>query len=305
VQLEHPVLAGIGILLGLLVVYVMTVGFVVTGGLLVGLFLARGDAPDDVQAAAFNAIQPKWSRRMVGQIVETLIAAFDLALRFLYLLRLLPKLKDPGSGTPIVLLPGFTENAGALWWFARRLAQRGFRPFLIDFPSTFTRLDTNVAFLGMRLRQLRAATGHDQVAIVAHSMGGVIARAHMLTDPDHGVLTLIALASPFRGTHLARLGAAFRFGYSSLDMCPNSEFACRFPPSAMASAPIHSIVGCQENIVSPMWSCVLPGCDTHVLSLPVGHDAVLHLDEAYLRLESWLLQDGVEPAEAEAVIAPT
>jgi pimeloyl-ACP methyl ester carboxylesterase len=305
VQLEHPVLAGIGILLGLLVVYVMTVGFVVMGGLLVGLFLARGDAPDDVQAAAFNAIQPKWSQRMLGQIVETLIAAFDLALRFLYLLRLLPKLKDPGSGTPIVLLPGFTENAGALWWFARRLAQRGFRPFLIDFPSTFTRLDTNVAFLGMRLRQLRAATGHDQVAIVAHSMGGVIARAHMLTDPDHGVLTLIALASPFRGTHLARLGAAFRFGYSSLDMCPNSEFACRFPPSAMASAPIHSIVGCQENIVSPMWSCVLPGCDTHILSLPVGHDAVLHLDEAYLRLESWLLQDGVEPAEAEAVIAPT
>jgi hypothetical protein len=127
----------------------------------------------------------------------------------------------------------------------------------------------------------------------------------MLSDPDHGVLSLIALASPFRGTHMARLGAAFRFGYSSLDMCPNSEFACRFPPTAIASAPIHSIVGCQENIVSPMWSCVLPGCDTYVLSLPVGHDAVLHLDEAYLQLESWLVQDGVEPAQAETAPAPT
>jgi len=306
VQLEHhPALILVGTLLGLIVLYVMTVGLIVTGGLLVGLFLSRGDAPDDLQAAALDAIRPRWSQRMLGQIVEILIAALDIALRFLYLLRLLPKLRDPGTGTPIVLLPGFTENAGAMWWFARRLARRGFRPFLIDFPSTFTRLDTNVAFLGMRLRQLRAETGYDRVAIVAHSMGGVIARAHMLSDPDHGVLTLVALASPFRGTHLARLGAAFRIGRSSLDMCPNSDFACRFPPTAMASAPIHSIVGCQENIVSPMWSCVLPGCDTHVLSLPVGHDAVLHLDEAYDRLEGWLVQDGVQPAEAEAETAPT
>jgi hypothetical protein len=291
--------------LSLIVLYVMTIGFLVTGGVIVGLFLARGDAPDDSQAAAFEAIRPRWSQRLVGQVVETLVAAFDLALRFLYLLHLLPKPRDPGSGTPVVMLPGFTENAGAMWWFARRLARRGFRPILLDFPSTFHRLESNVAFLGMRLRQLRAATGCDKVAIVAHSMGGVIARAHMLTDPDHGVLTLIAIASPFRGTHMARLGAAFRLGHSSLDMCPNSDFACRFPPSMMASAPIHSIVGCQENIVSPMWSCVLPGCDTFVLSLPVGHDAPLHLNESYQQLEGWLLQDGVEPAQTEAETAPT
>lgn len=291
--------------LGLVVLYLTTVGFIVTGGLVVGLFMARGDAPDDVQAAAFESIRPRWSRRLIGQVVETLVAAFDLTLRFLYFLQLLPQPRDPGSGTPVVMLPGFTENAGALWWFARKLARRGFRPILLDFPSTFHRLESNVGFLALKLRELRAATGHDKVAIVAHSMGGVIARAHMLTDRDHGVLTLIAIASPFRGTHMARLGAAFRLGHSSLDMCPNSEFASRFPPSMMASAPIHSIVGCQENIVSPMWSCVLPGCDTFVLSLPVGHDAPLHLNESYQQLEGWLLQDGVEPARAEAETAPT
>jgi pimeloyl-ACP methyl ester carboxylesterase len=151
----------------------------------------------------------------------------------------------------------------------------------------------------MRLRQLRAATGHDRVAVVAHSMGGVIARAHMLTDPDHGIMTLIAIASPFRGTHIARLGAMFRLGHSALDMCPGSEFACRFPPTATTSAPIHTIVGCQENIVSPMWSCVLPGCDTYVLRLPVGHDGPLHLQESYVQIENWLVQDGVELAQTE------
>jgi pimeloyl-ACP methyl ester carboxylesterase len=288
-------------LLALVVLYVITVAFLVTSGLFVATFLARGDAPDDVQALVFAQIRHSWARRIVGQLVEVLVAAFDLVLRFLYVLRLLPKLRDPGSGTPIIMLPGYTENAGAMWWFARKLSKRGFRPVLLDFPSTFHRLETNVTWLGTRIAQLRESTGHDKVAIVAHSMGGVIARAHMLTQPDHGVLTLIAIASPFRGTHIARLGAAFRLGHSALDMCPGSSFACRFPPHVMATAPIRTIVGCQENIVSPVWSCVLPGCDTYVLSLPVGHDAPLHLEESYARMEAWLLDDGVQPVEAARV----
>ena len=304
VELNATVLTLLGVL-GLLALYVLTVGFLVTGGLIVGLFLARGDTPDDVQAAAFESIRPRWSRRFVGHIVEVLVASFDVALRFLYLLHLLPKPRDPGSGTPVLMVPGFTENAGALWWFARRLARRGFRPIMLDFPSTFHRLESNVTFLARQIMDLRAATGYDKIAVVAHSMGGVIARAHMLCTPQHGILTLIAIASPFRGTHLARLGAAFRFGSSSIDMMPGSEFVCRFPPTATTSAPIHSIVGCQENIVSPMWSCVLPGCDTYVLSLPVGHDAPLHLNESFVQIESWLLADGAELAQTEAATALT
>jgi len=288
----------------LFVLYLLTVGFVVTGGMLVALLLARGDTPDDAQARAFAAIQPRWSLRLWGLGVEILAAALDLFLRFLYLLRLLPKPRDPGSGTPIIMLPGYTENAGALWWLAHKLARRGFRPILLDFPSTFHRLESNVAFLSARLAQLRAALGCDRIAVVAHSMGGVIARAHMLSQPDHGVLTLIAIASPFRGTHIARLGAAFRLGHSAIDLCPGSSFACRFPPSTLASAPIHSIVGCQENIVSPAWSCVLPGYDTHVLALPVGHDAPLHLAESLAQIEAWLVQDGVQRARACAEAPP-
>jgi pimeloyl-ACP methyl ester carboxylesterase len=150
-----------------------------------------------------------------------------------------------------------------------------------------------VVFLAARLRALRQATGSERVAIVAHSMGGVVARSLLLSEADHGVLTLIALASPFRGTHMAKLGARFHLGKSAIDMCPQSPFSGRFLPSAAASVPIRSIIGEQENIVSPPWSCVLPGCETHVLSLPVGHDAPLHLAESYARMEAWLLQDGV------------
>jgi pimeloyl-ACP methyl ester carboxylesterase len=275
------------------VLYLLVVFIAVTGGVLVARFLARKDAMDEAQARVFGAYRPSLAQRLIGHLVEVWVAAFDLVLRLLWLLRLLPAPRDPGSGTPIIMLPGYTENAGALWWFARKLRSRGFRPFLVDFPSTFSPIEQNVAFLRQKIRAVCTATGAERVAIVAHSMGGVVARALLLSDPQHTVITLIALSSPFRGTHLARVGALFRLGESVIDMSPASPFAHRFLPSAPASVPIRVIIGEQENIVSPPWSCVLPGCEVYLTSLPVGHDAPLHLPESYARVEHWLLADGV------------
>lgn len=288
----------IGLLLvALMVLYLIVISCGVTGGVMVARYLARNDPMDEAQARVFGSFRPSLAARIYGHVLEVLIASFDLVLRALWLLGLLRAPTDPGSGTPIVMLPGYTENAGALYWFARKLRRRGFRPFLIDFPSTFWPIDKNVAFLRNKIIAIRRETGCERVAIVAHSMGGVVARALLLSDPDHGVLTLIALASPFRGTHIARLGAFMHLGESVIDMSPASPFAHRFLPSARASAPIRVIIGEQENIVSPPWSCVLPDCDVHLLSVPVGHDAPLHLRESYERLESWLLQDGVLRAD--------
>lgn len=292
------------VLVGLVVTYVVMVSFGVTSGVVMARFLARHDPMDEAQARIFAAYRPSVLARAYGHTLEVSIVAFDLMLRLLWLLGVLRAPEDPGSGTPIVLLPGYTENAGALYWLASKLRRRGFRPFLIDFPSTFSPIDNNVAFLRQRIGAIRRETGCDKVAIVAHSMGGVVARALLLSDPDHGVITLVALASPFRGTHMARLGVLMRLGESVIDMSPSSPFAHRFLPSARASVPIRVIIGEQENVVSPPWSCVLPECDVHLLSVPVGHDAPLVLAESYERLESWLLQDGVlrvdEAVEVEA-----
>jgi pimeloyl-ACP methyl ester carboxylesterase len=260
---------------------------------------------DEHQARVFGRCRFSLRQRFLGQIVEVLVASFDVALRVLWMFHCLPAPRDPGSGTPIIMLPGYTENAGAMWWFARKLRRRGYRPFLVDFPSTLRPIEKNVEFLRARVLRICEETQSERIAIVAHSMGGVVARTWMLSDPNHNVLTLVAIASPFRGTHMARLGAFLRLGESVIDMSPSSPFAHRFVPSAPASVPIRCIIGAQENIVSPPWSCVLPGCDVHLLSLPVGHDAPLHLHESYAKLEAWLVQDGVLPAEGVTETAST
>jgi pimeloyl-ACP methyl ester carboxylesterase len=286
------------VLLGTLLFYFVSVGSFVTLGVLVGRVLARNDEMDEAQARVFGAYRASWRERAWGQLIECWAASFDLLLRALWLLRILPRPRDPGSGTPIVLLPGYTENAGAMWWIARRLRLRGFRPVLVDFPSTFASIERNVAFLRQKLQEVCAITGSQRVAIVAHSMGGVVARALLLSDPNHVVITVVALSSPFRGTHMARLGAFLGLGESVIDMSPSSPFAHRFLPSATATVPIRCIVGEQENIVAPPWSCVLPASEVHLLSVPVGHDAPLLLAEAYARVEHWLLQDGVRRADS-------
>jgi pimeloyl-ACP methyl ester carboxylesterase len=292
-------------LLAGIVLYLFVVGFVITAGVVTARFLARHDEMDEHQARVFAAFRSSWGARVKGHFVEIFIASFDLLLRALWQLRILRNPSDPGSGTPIVLLPGYTENAGALWWFARRLRQRGYRPFLVDFPSTFSRIDRNVSFLRQKLKEVCAATGAERVAVLAHSMGGVVTRALLLSDPNHPVMTLIALSSPFRGTHIARLGVLFKLGESVIDMAPSSPFAHRFLPSAQATVPIRCIIGEQENIVAPPWSCVLPGSDVHLLSLPVGHDAPLFLNESFERIERWLEQDGVLRADESAPLSAT
>jgi pimeloyl-ACP methyl ester carboxylesterase len=288
------------LLLTLLALYFVVMFFSVVGGVTIARFLARNDPMDESQARVFGSFRPSLVARVYGLTLEVLILSFDLLLRALWLLGALRAPRDPGSGTPIVMLPGYTENAGAMYWFACKLRRRGFRPFLIDFPSTFSPIDKNVAFLRKKVVEIRKQTGCERVAIVAHSMGGVVARAFLLSDPEHCVITLIALASPFRGTHMAKLGVLMHLGESVIDMAPSSPFAHRFLPSARASVPIRVIIGEQENVVSPPWSCVLPECETHLLSLPVGHDAPLHLPESYERMESWLLQDGVLRADEAA-----
>jgi pimeloyl-ACP methyl ester carboxylesterase len=288
------------VLFELFAAYLCGVALVVTSGLFLSRFLARNDSMDEFQAKVFGSFRPTPARRLIGHCTEIAIVAFDMLLRCAWVLRLLPHPRDPGSGTPVVLLPGYWENGGALWWMSQRLQRRGFRPHLLDFPSTFSCIDDNVTYLRTQIDALLESTGAERVAIVAHSMGGLIARSLLLTDSEHRVLTLVALASPFRGTHMARFGALLLRHKSAIDLCPQSPYAGRFLPSAAASVPIRVIIGEQETIVSPPWSSVLPGGETHVLSLPVGHDAPLYLPEAYFQVEAWLLQDGVRRAETFA-----
>lgn len=132
----------------------------------------------------------------------------------------------PGDHSlPILLVHGLTGNAGS--WLSPGLVgsfeARGllYGGTVADAPlppadvyafeaSRAAKADLNhwAAELGESIGRVVDATGSSAVTIVAHSAGGVAARAYLVSRPDdHKVGSLITISSPHRGSPLAKLAS--------------------------------------------------------------------------------------------------
>ncbi|MFI5309573.1 MAG: esterase/lipase family protein [Polyangiales bacterium] len=250
-------------------------------------------AMDAEQSRAFGDLHLPLGWRLRGLMVETWCQALAWVLGALHRLKLLPAPEGRPEHTPVVVLPGYTENSGTMWWLGRRLAGAGFNPILVEFPSTFSLIEDNAQFLAARIAEIRAQHGGKPVAVVAHSMGGLITRKVIHSQDDHGVSVLAAFASPFRGTRIADLATVLPLGRSVRQMRPSAAFVERFPPSLAPPLPVLSVVARQETIVSPEWSVVIAGAEVRVLDQGYGHVAPLFVASVFVELERFLLRHGV------------
>lgn len=108
----------------------------------------------------------------------------------------------PHHGPPILLVHGYFCN-GAYWWkFRRDLRRAGYsQTYTLNLEPVFGRIQDYAEQVGKRVSAVREATGSEQVVLIGHSMGGVVARA-WVSEPKHAqqVAQVIALGSPFYGT---------------------------------------------------------------------------------------------------------
>ncbi|MFF7846776.1 esterase/lipase family protein [Streptomyces sp. NPDC007910] len=119
--------------------------------------------------------------------------------------------KGPARGRrPVLLLHGFVDNRSVFVLLRRSLARHGrdgieslnYSPLTCD-------LRAAAELLGRRVEEIRARTGHAEVDIVGHSLGGLIARYYVQRlGGDARVRTLVMLGTPHAGTTVARLAAA-------------------------------------------------------------------------------------------------
>lgn len=132
--------------------------------------------------------------------------------------------------TPIVLVHGYFHNRSAFLAMSRTLRRAGFsyvhtmnyNPLSAGMPALAERL-------GEEVQRVLDATGAEQVQIVGHSMGGIVARDYVQSfGGDELVDTVITLGSPHRGTHAARLG----MGPAIKDLTPGSAFLRRLEEGA-------------------------------------------------------------------------
>ncbi len=261
-------------------------------------WLERVEEKDPHQERAFAvAGAPPALSRASGMVVEGVWQTVAFTLQGLHwVVPFRTPTPCPGGGPPVLLVAGYLENAGQMWLLARRLRARGLQPVLVDLPSTLAPIADNAAFVAGRLREVIEASGYRRVGYVGHSMGGVIGRACALLGDDPPLATVITIASPHRGTHLARLGA----GGSARDMRPGSAYLSGCAPGRCGAVPVHTVIAPSDNIVSPAWSTILGEGDDLVLTRPVGHVAPLFLAEVTEQVVAWLeaADYGPEPASS-------
>ncbi|MFF4173215.1 esterase/lipase family protein [Streptomyces sp. NPDC001744] len=115
-----------------------------------------------------------------------------------------------GNRRPVVLLHGFADNRSVFVLLRRSLVRHGRDGIVsLNYSPLTCDLRAAAALLGRRVEEIRARTGHDEVDLVGHSLGGLIARYYVQRlGGDRRVRTLVTLGTPHSGTTVARLADA-------------------------------------------------------------------------------------------------
>ena len=168
---------------------------------------------------------------------------------------------------PVLLLHGYGCNSGYWARLTPLLDAARISHAAIDLEPIMAGIDDYVPQVRRGIDELCAASGAGSIIIVAHSMGGLVARAYLR---DHGpgrVAHVFTLGTPHHGTALANLGP----GENAVQMrllgaegqegeCGNAWLRALAAAESPASrALITSIYTHHDNIVSPQTSSLLPG----------------------------------------------
>lgn len=180
-----------------------------------------------------------------------------------------------GQGLPLLLVHGYVCNRGYWTKLSRQLARAGIVHDGVDLEPIGADIEEFVPQVALAIAELCARTGSDRVILVAHSMGGLVARAWLRHYGAARVARIITIGTPHHGTALANLAAgANARQMSRVDGTPSgwlAQLAASETPELRAL--ITSIYSHHDNIVAPQSSAQLPGA-RNIAFGGIGHVAL-------------------------------
>ena len=169
---------------------------------------------------------------------------------------------------PLLLIHGYCCNRGFWWWLKPRLEARRRSVATLTLEPLFGDIDGYAEQVARRVEALCRDTGADRVMLVGHSMGGLVCRAYLRRYGEARVARLVTLATPHRGSVLARFG----LGRNARQMEPGNRWLRELELSPL-QVPCIACYSTHDNFVLPPACAMLPGAEHRPLPA-VGHLAM-------------------------------
>lgn len=181
------------------------------------------------------------------------------------------------AARPVLLVHGIFCN-GRIWGaLERKLAAAGFAPVVaVSLEPLLADLDVHARALTRAIEALQAQSG-ERVALVAHSMGGLIARAALRAGGANLLRQIVTLGTPHHGTLLAR-GLPLT---PVRQMRPGSAWleSLNLMQADGLGVPLSCLYSPDDNLIVPAQSGTFPHATTIRLD-GLGHLSLLFCDRA-------------------------
>lgn len=116
------------------------------------------------------------------------------------------RIPEQPHGLPVLLVHGYGCNSGYWHGMSRALTEARIAHQAIDMEPVIGSIDEYADLIYDAIEALCRDTGHAQVVVVGHSMGGLAARAYIRRHGPHRIAKAITLGTPHHGTALAHFG---------------------------------------------------------------------------------------------------
>lgn len=184
--------------------------------------------------------------------------------------------ESPGDGRPlrpVLLIHGIFCNRAVWQPLLGRLRAAGLAPVrAISLEPLLADIESYTADVERELLAMQRRSDGARVAIVAHSMGGLIARAVLRSLGPGAISQIVTVATPHYGTAIARLFPQ----PCTRQMRPDSPWlrALNSTQPGPRTVPFTSIYSLEDNLIAPARSAALEGARLHELR-GLGHVGVL------------------------------
>jgi pimeloyl-ACP methyl ester carboxylesterase/NADH:ubiquinone oxidoreductase subunit K len=157
---------------------------------------------------------------------------------------------------PLLLVHGYQCNRGSWWWLRHQLEAAGYCAVTMNLEPPFGDVEDYAQAIGSRVEKICETTGADKVIVVAHSLGGLAARAWLRRDGARRAASLVTLGTPHGGSLLAKRGP----GRNARQMVPGNDWLDALNRTALpAGLPVCVIGSPHDDYVMPQANLALRG----------------------------------------------